>query len=135
MTEPDPSHPEPKSPTAGLTLDYRSALPEARPPLSQFAVLSAICAALSCPAVPLVMMLMGWTWRGIGADLTLALLSFLLIWGFVSGQLAWRETHARDAPLRGRIVAEIALTLNVLWAVLYLAGLGMVAWVARHGLG
>jgi hypothetical protein len=65
----------------------------------------------------------------------MAVVLFLLMWGFVSGQLAWRETHFGESPRRGRIMAEIGLALNAVWTIVYLAGLGIVAWVTRHGIG
>jgi len=117
-----------------LALEYRGAVP--RTPLSMLAVLSVTCAVVTCPGVPIaVVVLLGRRWLGpVWSELGMAFVLFLLMWGFVSGQLAWRETHLGVSPRRGRVMAEIGLTLNVVWTIVYLMGLGIVTWVTGHGL-
>jgi hypothetical protein len=137
MGQPDVQTPDERAAAAvpPVALEYHG--PVRRTPLSVLAVLSVTCAALTCPGVPIaVVVLMGRRWMGpVWGEMGMGLVLILLLWGFVSGQLAWRETHLGESPRRGRIMAEIGLALNAVWTIVYLAGLGIVAWVTRHGMG
>src|SRR5256885_55929 len=117
MSQPDGHLPDPRAAIPPVTLDYHVPLP--RTPLSTLAVLSVTCAAITCPGVPIaVVVLLGRRWLGpVWSELGMAMVLFLLMWGFVSGQLAWRETHLGNAPRRGRIMAEIGLALNAVWTI------------------
>jgi hypothetical protein len=136
MPQPDGHSPDER---AGIpppvALEYHGPVP--RTPLSVLAVLSVTCAVVTCPGVPVaVVVLLGRRWLGpVWSELGMAVVLFLLLWGFVSGQMAWRETHVGESPRRGRILAELGLALNAVWTAVYLAGMGIVAWVTRHGLG
>jgi hypothetical protein len=115
-------------------LDYRAFPPGAPHRVSRMAVASLASALLACPGLPLLVIASGSRWLDPRySDVPAILLLALLAWGIVGGRVAWLATHAADEPLRGRAVAALALTLNTLWLLLFLAALAVVAWIERHG--
>jgi len=121
--------------TCGVTLEYRGYSPGDVPRVSRYAVISLTCALLACPGLPLLVKFLRWRWIDPQrSDIASVLLIWFLACGVVCGRASWLETHAADQPRRGRALAALALTLNILWLLASAIGLLVIAWIERHGL-
>jgi len=119
----------------GVMLEYHSYAAGDVPRVSRYALASLVCALLACPGLPLVVRFQRWRWIDPQrSDIASVLLIWLLACGIVCGRAAWLETHAADHPRRGRALAALALTLNILWLLASAFGLIVIAWIKRHGL-